>query len=96
MALRLSPRDRKSEILTVSTATGDLLTLLPLSLVLLNPTRCRSPQDTTRIRYGPCASESFFIGNVRLSPLPNWHDDLFVPTRYKPTILENYAITLWK
>ena len=52
MALRLSPRDRKSEILTVSTATGDLLTLLPLSLVLLNPTRGRSPQDTTRIGYG--------------------------------------------
>jgi len=73
MALRLSPRDRKSKIFTVSTAAGDLLTLLPLSLVLLNP-----------------------IGNVRLSPLPNRHDDLFVPTRYKPTVLENYAITLWK
>ncbi len=39
----------KSEILAVSTAAGDLLSLLLLSLVLLNPTRCHSPKKPYQI-----------------------------------------------
>ena len=39
----------KSKILTVSTAAGDLLSLLPLSLVPLNPTRYHIPQEPYQI-----------------------------------------------
>ncbi len=39
----------KSEILAVSTGAGALLSLLPLSLVLLNPARCHGPQEPYQI-----------------------------------------------
>ncbi len=56
----------KSEILAVSTAAGDLLSLFPFSLVLLNPTRCHSPQEPYQIvRTEPVISRQL-LGTMRL------------------------------